>query len=570
MTDTPIVTSFTTLAPIIIQKYESYLPTAFNESLTLLQKVNMIIQSLSTTNDTVNSVIEQWNDQIVPYVNGDAFKTDISNKLDQMASDGTLDALINTNLIGSLSSLITTDKTSIVNAINEVETNLDVTNTNLAEISVNIKSNPYNAKGTPVDDTSAIQSAINYVSSIGGGVVLIPTGTFNHTGLTLPSNVSLHGTGSASSILYNTSSNDALTISGNSTTQKTNMFIKDLQIKGNNATSGHGINLSYATNLVILENLDVIYNNKGIVTNNCWTIRVKNVRTQWNRSHGMDIESNSNNMFLDGVVSNFNTGIGIYSRGNTSIMLLNVDCEGNHQDGLSVDGGSSCIIIGGYYEQNGQDNGNTLYSDIRLGRDTTFPPKIVEIIRPYINSKNADSSIGVDSVSVLNIERPNISSSGITTKAIDMKTGADKVVINSPINTGMTINDATNKAVIIGVDNNSRSLSSNGNFIQKWGRGTDAGILTHRFMSGGALRGEINLDPTTNDLVFGRWQGVAGSETYKEYGRFQQTGAVFKLPLGMVLTPVTASTSLNNQIFIDSSDNKLKFKDSAGVIQLLY
>lgn len=102
----PVITSFNTLAPIIIQKYENYLPTAFDDSLSLLQKVNKIIQSISTTNDTINSVIAQWNDQIVPYVNGDGFQTDVNNKLDQMVSDGTLNTLINQTILGSKATII--------------------------------------------------------------------------------------------------------------------------------------------------------------------------------------------------------------------------------------------------------------------------------------------------------------------------------------------------------------------------------------------------------------------------------------------------------------------------------
>jgi hypothetical protein len=52
----------------------------------------------------------------------------------------------------------------------------------------------YGAKGDGVtDDTSAIQAAINYVNSQGGGTVLLGKGTFKYTSLILYSNVRLQG-----------------------------------------------------------------------------------------------------------------------------------------------------------------------------------------------------------------------------------------------------------------------------------------------------------------------------------------------------------------------------------------
>lgn len=157
MTD-PNITTFNQLAPIIIQEYQSYLPNAFDDSLSLLQKVNLIIQSLTTNNTTVNNVISQWNDQIVPYVNGDGFQTDVNNKLDTMASDGTLASLISANVLGDLNILKTTDKSTIVNAINENVTRLN-------DISIDITDYGFLGDGVN-DDAVSIQNAINYANSL--------------------------------------------------------------------------------------------------------------------------------------------------------------------------------------------------------------------------------------------------------------------------------------------------------------------------------------------------------------------------------------------------------------------
>lgn len=102
----PTVSTFNQLAPIIVQTYESYLPTAFDDSLTMLEKVNKIIQGLNSTNSTVNSVIDQWNNTIAPYVNKDGFQTDVNNKLELMANDGTLATLINQDILNSKATVL--------------------------------------------------------------------------------------------------------------------------------------------------------------------------------------------------------------------------------------------------------------------------------------------------------------------------------------------------------------------------------------------------------------------------------------------------------------------------------
>lgn len=151
-TSQPLVTGFSPLTVPTIQQYEKYIPTAFNSELTMLQKVNNLLNFLSTVTDSVNNLGTQWND-VVTWLQGTGVSDDVTNILTGWKDDGTLDAMINTNLIGSLSSLSTVDKTSIVNAINEVDKHL----TDLVTIDVM----DY-AKGDGVtDDTTSLQNAIN-------------------------------------------------------------------------------------------------------------------------------------------------------------------------------------------------------------------------------------------------------------------------------------------------------------------------------------------------------------------------------------------------------------------------
>lgn len=92
--DKPIINSFSTIAPLIVQQYESYLPTAYSDELTLLQKVNMIIQKLAEIGQVTNDVITQWN-TVMKWVMEDGLSIAVNEKLDTMATDGTLAHLLN-------------------------------------------------------------------------------------------------------------------------------------------------------------------------------------------------------------------------------------------------------------------------------------------------------------------------------------------------------------------------------------------------------------------------------------------------------------------------------------------
>lgn len=89
----PIITSFETLAPLIIQQYERYLPTAFDDSLTMLEKVNKIIEYLNQIGLVSNTLITQWND-VIEWVMGEGLTEGINKKLDEMLTSGELENLI--------------------------------------------------------------------------------------------------------------------------------------------------------------------------------------------------------------------------------------------------------------------------------------------------------------------------------------------------------------------------------------------------------------------------------------------------------------------------------------------
>jgi len=89
----PSLTSFNVLAEVMIQRYERYLPTAFDESMTLLQKVNKIIRHLHETDQLVNDVVEQWN-KVMDWVMGEGLHDVAEEKIDELLQSGYFDDLI--------------------------------------------------------------------------------------------------------------------------------------------------------------------------------------------------------------------------------------------------------------------------------------------------------------------------------------------------------------------------------------------------------------------------------------------------------------------------------------------
>jgi lysophospholipase L1-like esterase len=139
----PTVTSFNTIAPILIQQYERYIPNAFDESMTLLEKVNKVIQTLNTTTDTVNQVVTEWN-AVMEWVMNDGLTEDVSKKLDSMVADGSLATLINEDVFAQLNDKIAQQKVDLVNQINQ-----------MSQISLKAVYNSYNEMITakPTGDT---------------------------------------------------------------------------------------------------------------------------------------------------------------------------------------------------------------------------------------------------------------------------------------------------------------------------------------------------------------------------------------------------------------------------------
>jgi hypothetical protein len=177
--------------PLYVQTYERYLPTAFDESMTLLDKVNKVIVYLNEIGKLSNDVLEQWN-QVVDWVMSDGLDASLSAKLDSMVADGSLEKLINQDIFADLNTQITTVSTDLTAA----KTDLSNVKTDVSYFDKNgVSVLKFGAKGDGVtDDTAAIQAAIssNY------DVIYFPSGTYLLAGnVTLNHPVSLIGLGNA-------------------------------------------------------------------------------------------------------------------------------------------------------------------------------------------------------------------------------------------------------------------------------------------------------------------------------------------------------------------------------------
>lgn len=104
----PTLHAFNRLGELMVHKYERYLPTAFDESMSLLEKVNKIIDYLNETGRITNDIVEQWN-EVMEWVMNEKLGEDVSLKLEEMANNGVLEKIINADLLGSKVSIVVSD-----------------------------------------------------------------------------------------------------------------------------------------------------------------------------------------------------------------------------------------------------------------------------------------------------------------------------------------------------------------------------------------------------------------------------------------------------------------------------
>lgn len=117
------------------------IPSSYKESLTYEEQLlwlfnyldKTLIPKINEQDETINGVIDLFNqlrDYVDNYFENLDVQDEINHKLDEMVEDGTFDVIFAQldAKIGDITSLTTTDKSSIVNAVNEIDSDTD-TNT---------------------------------------------------------------------------------------------------------------------------------------------------------------------------------------------------------------------------------------------------------------------------------------------------------------------------------------------------------------------------------------------------------------------------------------------------------
>lgn len=86
---------------ILMQPYERYLPTAFDESLSLLEKVNKVIWKLDKLGKLTNDMLDRWN-EVLEWVMEDGLKQAVLDQLNEWLEDGTLKEIIEEEIFQEL------------------------------------------------------------------------------------------------------------------------------------------------------------------------------------------------------------------------------------------------------------------------------------------------------------------------------------------------------------------------------------------------------------------------------------------------------------------------------------
>jgi hypothetical protein len=115
--------------PLQVQQFQRYLPTSFDEGMTLLEKVNKIIIQLNRIGKLSSDVLDQWN-QVMDWVMADGLDASVNAVLETMSTDGTLAKIINIDILNqkadityvdgqitSLTTLLNTDLVTMNNTL---------------------------------------------------------------------------------------------------------------------------------------------------------------------------------------------------------------------------------------------------------------------------------------------------------------------------------------------------------------------------------------------------------------------------------------------------------------------
>jgi hypothetical protein len=344
-----------------VQQFQRYLPTAFDEGFTLLQKVDKLIVSMNRVGKLSNDVLDQWN-QVMDWVMADGLDASINSKIDSMLQDGSLATIIGTALtdlgtqLTALSSTVTANQTTLEAEISTNKTTLEAeiaTNTtaitNLSNKVTKMKfygtPEEYGAVGDGVtDDTTAVQQALTncMITAFNPNKYLVKTTLVlpkfhsiqgNHAQIVVPTSgwipSSLGASVPVNTILYVQGHDNYV----NEDVDINTPFVRDLRIIGNynynfigmylgtpnqNAITSNSTNANAVIG-VNFENISISLTYDALLIAEAWQCSFKNIQVGSAKNRACAIVGQSvNNTFMGCVFRTANQGIyGVYIDGAT-------------------------------------------------------------------------------------------------------------------------------------------------------------------------------------------------------------------------------------------------------------
>lgn len=177
--------------------YERYLPTAFDESMTLLQKVNKVIEGLNTVIQAMNKTFEEvdkQNDKIT------AIRDDFETLKEWLENEGlqerTVWVLNEWFDSGKLATIIAEEVFDMKVDKSTFEQFVITTNQQLDHVvknGVNIEQFGAAANDPSFDNRQAFVDAFNYLTALGGGVLYVNDLYYTTANIYIPSNTIVDG-----------------------------------------------------------------------------------------------------------------------------------------------------------------------------------------------------------------------------------------------------------------------------------------------------------------------------------------------------------------------------------------
>jgi hypothetical protein len=386
MTTKPTLTSFNQVAPMIVQRYERYLPSAFDESMSLLEKVNKVIEYMNQIGELSNGLLEEWK-SAVEWVTGDGLNKSVTNKLDAMVQDGTFDSFINGTVFTGFSDRLDTAEQELV-AFNKVKVKQD-------KLIVSLTDERFgNAVGDGATDcTTAFNNAQTYLAENDGGILLIPSGVFYMQPITVKKGVYVQGTGKSlifdhlngilrGSVLLINGQGGASCVSFE--LENNVMGLSDISVYHSNSNHIKAVVHVQGNSFVQFRELEIsaLYLNNGVGLYVEPYIGTRNNGAHYNYHYNVSVVGN-------------NLKYGIWYQGLS-------DYEGANSNiyyGGRVNGWYKCLVMRGNSTTNGAVN-NLVFNDVTFEHtyNDNSPIAYYDDIKPVLGQNNP--LYGVDFISV--------------------------------------------------------------------------------------------------------------------------------------------------------------------------